>query len=455
MILSNLIIASALAFDAGADLRIRQEIMENVPGNPGGGLMSTAERGKTKNHMRFRPRVWGEIKLDTEDSGTWKIFARVADEFRWNVNYTNRSNEFPDELYLDNLYLDATGLFDGFLDFRVGRQDLLFLYGLDHIFMDGTPGDGSRSAFSDVARATLHFTEASKLDIIALFDNDLNHLRWGTDESRDRRETAIDPRAKPGMDDWGFGLVWSSEFTKDVPYQLFAIGKHVSAWYDGDGVHRPGWFRELVGFKTTPRIADDVKLQFEGMTQLGADDDGEFICAWSAYAGGEWRDSSKHSWQPFVQTGLHWMSGDDSTADEAGGRSAWDPMWSRAENDSCLFQYGTLYGVGFWSNMYFWKTTVGLQIGPRHLLSASTGPIFADQQDNLGGGNGMFKGLLSQLRYEFPLLTKSIRHDLGWNEPERGLEIYGHLITEFFNPGDYYATDKPSWFVRWQVEFKF
>ena len=48
------------AFDAGADLRIRQEIMDNVPGLPGGGVLSPRVRGAYKNHVRFRPRVWGE-----------------------------------------------------------------------------------------------------------------------------------------------------------------------------------------------------------------------------------------------------------------------------------------------------------------------------------------------------------------------------------------------------------
>ena len=33
--------------------------------------------------------------------------------------------------------------------------------------------------------------------------------------------------------------------------------------------------------------------------------------------------------------------------------------------------------------------------------------------------------------------------------------IHVHVYYEFFNPGDYYETDKPSYFLRWQLEFKF
>ena len=34
-------------------------------------------------------------------------------------------------------------------------------------------------------------------------------------------------------------------------------------------------------------------------------------------------------------------------------------------------------------------------------------------------------------------------------------EVVGHVLAEFFNPGDYFETDKPAFFFRWQVEFKF
>ena len=57
-------------------------------------------------------------------------------------------------------------------------------------------------------------------------------------------------------------------------------------------------------------------------------------------------------------------------------------------------------------------------------------------------------GLLSQLRYDFPLLPPS-GDGLG------RFEVFGHLLVEFLNPGDYYSTSRPAWFVRWEVTFKF
>ena len=60
-------------FNAGADLRIRQELMENVPGLPNGGVLAPVRRGKFTNHMRFRPRVWGEVQFGSEDVGNFRI----------------------------------------------------------------------------------------------------------------------------------------------------------------------------------------------------------------------------------------------------------------------------------------------------------------------------------------------------------------------------------------------
>ena len=142
-----------LRADAGADLRVRQEIMHNIVGNPGapGAMMPRAYK-KDINHIRFRPRVWG--RLDYEN---FTLYGRLVDEFREHVvengvKRKRRSYNFPDEVALDNLFLEGRGLFDGFFDFRIGRQDLFerghSVFGLDRTLFDGAPYVGSRSAYA-------------------------------------------------------------------------------------------------------------------------------------------------------------------------------------------------------------------------------------------------------------------------------------------------------------------
>ena len=152
--------------------------------------------------------------------------------------------------------------------------------------------------------------------------------------------------------------------------------------------------------------------------------------------------------KPFGKFGYHFMSGDDDAADETGGHSAWDPMWARGVNDSELFLYGTHYGAAWWSNMHYVKATIGMDLGRHHRIEGSSGPLFAAAQDGMGGGDGMFKGLLSQVRYDFPIW-------LADKAKGERFEVFGHFLAEFFNPGDYYETEKPSFFVRWQVDFRF
>ena len=113
------VVFGELTFDAGADLRVRQEFYDNVPGLPGGGLQSSAPYGGYVNRMRYRPRVWGEVKFGEKV----RLFTRFADEFRWNIQPNKRSSVFPDELFLDNLFIEGKGMFDGLLDFTLGRQD--------------------------------------------------------------------------------------------------------------------------------------------------------------------------------------------------------------------------------------------------------------------------------------------------------------------------------------------
>jgi hypothetical protein len=72
---------SNVTVNVGADLRVRQEIMGNVPGTPGGGAQSPVVRNKSKNQMRFRMRAWGEMNFGDK----FRIFSRVTDEPRWNI----------------------------------------------------------------------------------------------------------------------------------------------------------------------------------------------------------------------------------------------------------------------------------------------------------------------------------------------------------------------------------
>lgn len=436
--------AGGIAFDAGADLRIRQEIMDNTPGLPGGGVALPAARGPYRNHVRIRPRVWGEVRQDDE----WRLYVRFADEWRWNVRPRNHSNVFPDELIVDNLFFEAKGLFDGLVDsFAVGRQDLYNLFGLDNIFVDGTPGDGSRTLYSDLARIGFDFEDAGRLDLFALYDSDENPLRWGTRRGRHRSLAGLGGGAEADMDDWGWGGVYSGRAGEALPWKVFAMQKRTMAYRRGGAKH-PATRRELLGANLRPELGGGFAALLEAMGQVGRNGEGDWLSGWSACAGIEWKEPEDRSIRPFAGLRLHFMSGDKNAADEDGGRRAWDPMWARGVNYSEMFLYGTHYGAAWWSNTVIAKAHGGLDFGPSHKLYFSTAPVFAQADDGLGGGDGHFKGLLSQARYDFPILAAD-------KDEGRSLQITGHVFAELFNPGGYFESDRPGWFLRWQIAFAF
>lgn len=448
---------NAVSLDAGADLRVRQEIMDNVPGTPGGGAQAPVVRGKSKNQMRFRLRAWGDLKLGER----FRVYTRLTDAPRWNITpQHSRAYEFPDELLLDNLYLDATGLFDDRIDFRIGRQDVWepgagALFGLPHVFADGTPGDGSRTLYTDMARITWHVTDESKFDAFTLYDSDRNRLRWGTGGSRNRSLNGLGGN-KPEMDEFGAGLVWSSNIggPEAVPYQLFTIFKKNYSYHDTRDVKHPGKDLTVFGARATPQLTDELSLELEGMSQVGETTDGDFCNGWSGFAGIDWRTVVSERFKPYAKLSVTYMSGDRDAATQDGGHKAWDPLWARGVENSEMFLYGTLYGVGWWSNLVHPKLTLGSSFGKYHRLNFSSGPMFAAENDGLGHADGRrsgdFKGWIHQARYDFPLLIAP--------ENASGIsrfEIFGHLLAEFFNPGDYYDTQRPAWFVRWQIDIKF
>lgn len=99
-----------MKFDAGADFRIRQEIMANLPGLPGDAYSQTPTvRAKSRNQIRMRPRVYFSA-----ETGPFTLYARIADEFRHyptlDVPRHSRAYYFPDEVFLDNLYIEGKGL---------------------------------------------------------------------------------------------------------------------------------------------------------------------------------------------------------------------------------------------------------------------------------------------------------------------------------------------------------
>ena len=104
--------------------------------------------------------------------------------------------------------------------------------------------------------------------------------------------------------------------------------------------------------------------------------------------------------------------------------------------------------------MIYSKLKLTMNYGNYHGMYAYSGPMFTAVQDNIGHtdgtGHSMYKGLLSAARYDFPIKVAP-EGALGLDR----VEIFGHIVGEVFNPGDYFETSKPSYFLRLELQVKF
>ena len=456
---------------AGADFRLRQEMMDNLPGNPNAPYsLVPAKAGKNRNHFRMRPRVWLQA-----EKGPFTIYGRLADEFREypvknGKRRYDRAYTTPDEVFLDNLYLDGHGLTADWLskigvetlDFRAGRQDLFdrghSIYGLDRIIAEGTPTDGSRSFFSDMVRTTLNFDDVRKLDLFALYDNGRNNLRYGTRQSQGRALNCINMSDSNDLDEWGGGAIFSdAAFDGHLPFKLYSIFKRSESYTTYSPVPRRMPAKEVttLGIFLTPEFDDNWGMEIESAKQFGRMLDGNRQAGgWMTHLELKYRPDYQRAWKPVVSLAGTYYSGDKHRTAPEDGDSAWDPLWSRYTQDSEMLVYGTLYGNCYWSNMVYTKLKLTMNFGAHHAMYAYTGPMFTAVQDHLGhadgGGDSMYKGFLSAARYDFPIRLAPKRAS-GLDR----FEVFGHLVAELFNPGDYFDSSKPAYFIRWQFDFRF
>jgi hypothetical protein len=119
----------------GAALRTRAVDIQNAM-DLGLGFQESAEF----QFVRIRSRIWFDYRFSPET----KVFVRINNE-SWKYLQCKACDSRFDEIIFENLYLEAARLFGLPLKLRIGRQDLF--YGDGFVVCDGTPLDGSRTAY--------------------------------------------------------------------------------------------------------------------------------------------------------------------------------------------------------------------------------------------------------------------------------------------------------------------
>ncbi len=433
---------SATDFDAGLDFRFRYEFKDDWMDKG-----KTSVSPKYEDYYRMRTRVWGKAKFG-ENMGA---YLRLGNEFRdyRNSESNKQKNEFPDELYIDNFYVDLTDI-GGRVDLRIGRQDIK--EGAGRVISDGTPGDGSRSAYFDAILATVKMLEKSDVDLMATWNRYRDDWTLGNphDVYDNTKIKSGSPYSK--MDEKGLMAYFHYNEVQDFPMEFYWIWKQEERFYDKD-TRYPGRDFHTLGTRLMPKLTDKVSAEIEAAVQLGRTEgqtgmDGRDVVAWMTYAGLTYSEKEVFG-KPKLTGALLYLSGDeDSYYKTADGSTdtGWNPVFNRTTwfSEVC----SGMYDQYRWSNLIYPHLEAGIEPYSKHKVKLQCGPMFAAEKDN--GATDNYRGLYTQLRYDFPLLSKMFG--------KRG-ELSGAVVGEALVYGDYYAHDEvdadmATW-VRFELNGKF
>lgn len=416
-----------LQLDAGGDIRARYEFKDNWA-SPGKNNISTAY----EDYLRFRTRIRGEIEYQEK----YKLFLRLGNEFRDYRNSTENKdkNEFPDEIYIDNLYFDIKDISDR-AHLRIGRQEIEL--GAGRLVSDGTPGDGSRTTFFDAIRATVDIMEQSKLDLIGIY----NHYR--DDATLGNGHDVYDMTAiKSGspyskMDEMALMAYFNYNEIEDFPIEVYYIWKQETRFYDKT-TRYPGRNFHTLGTRLNPKFTEKLSGELEAAVQAGEVDrqsgmPSRDILAWMGYAALTYTEKELRG-KPETTAALLYFSGDEDSyykTTDGSTDNGWNPVFNRSSwfSEICAGMYDKYR----WSNLIYPHLQGEIEPYSKHKVKAQSGPMFAAAKDN--NADSSYRGYFSKLKYEFPLLSKFYG--------ARG-SLKGAVVGEMLYYGDYYEHDLPN-----------
>lgn len=386
----------------GGEIRLRGEGFDN--------LLDLIDRDDDA-YAFYRMRT--RLSLSAEPRDRLSFYFRLGHEYRWGRGEkAGGTRDAEAKIGIDNAWARIDGPHG--LSVRFGRQDLA--YGEGFLVMDGTPADGSSSAYFDAAVGAWHGARLD-LDLIA---------------------------AK--MDEEGFG----GEARDEDFYGLYARGKgqefyllhrqkRKSTAAASDLIH-PSRRTTAAGGRWAILPETGTHFAFEGAYELGKCDGSESQ-AFGGYARGGWTGHSPR--RMGCELGGLYLSGDDPKTARFEG---WDGFYSEWPKYSELLVYSMGDPVtrirpddpGTWANMgSVWFEG---RMAPHPKVKATLRATRLWAVERWRPGRGRDRGLLVATA-----ATVAFAPDLQ-----------GQVLGEYFDPGSYYDSGSdPAIYGRWQIVARF
>jgi hypothetical protein len=437
--------------DYGGAFRLRQEYWEN-------GLDFETMNKPDRDFFRLRTTLWGKVDLN-QDLGA---YLRIGNEAKYYLgNYKPFGAPYDgerfdqDELYIDNLYIDAKNIFGLPVDLRIGRQDFLGAFGEGFLILDGTAADGSRTFYFNAAKATVKINKNNTVDLIYIKnpEKDTYLPSWHPNRSPSSTYPGYVDNKKQlnASDEEGAVLYVKSKLNDNFAIEPYYIYKKE------DPVGSNQTLKLNTAGARAVFTAGTWKVRGEFAHQFGKYDDTATITGKDRKANGGYifagQKYEKVSLKPEWELGYVYLSGDDPTTTEHEG---WDPLFSRGPVWNEVAVYPMLYETtndsgavpAYWTNTHLYKAGVKLELASATNLALSCQYLKADQKTNLTSASQLLM-FSNDGKERGKLATLMLTH--AFNK-----QISGFLQAEYFVPGNFY-TDKAqnAAFMRWQLQYSF
>lgn len=396
------------SFRTGIEERFRFEDMDNLVDHSD----DTADK---RVQYRFRTRLWA-----SGDVGRFLSFGVMLN------NESKGQSEPSMPLTLDETILESAWVTlapSRRVSFKIGRQDINKAEGF--IWRDGTPGDGSRTDYSNAIVASFGLSKNSTLELIAA--------------SNPATDTYL-----PVIHDQGRRLIeWDEQITGVYFTKSAKPGSTFEAYYfhkresndprpQTNPLYRPNREINTVGMHGRSSGGTAWSTWYDAAYQFGTQGTDTNVKAWALAFGAERRLNG--GWKPTLRTAYTALSGDSPDTTTVEG---WDPLVSRwpMYSDAFLYSLGPEAGNAYWTNLKFFKAELALTPSNKsafrmtyYWLSAFHPVPWSPEIF----GSGTSRGGLFQTRL-----------DLTVNSHFRGYVQYERL-----SPGEFYSHGSPSSFLR-------
>jgi hypothetical protein len=387
-------------------------------------------------YERFRIETWdnstslnssalsGTSYTRTKTNLSAQLIYKSAAEF--NIKFGNEFRQYfvsetkpfnINEILFDQLNLKWNANKSILTSITAGRQNISF--GEGFIIMDGTPLDGSRTAYFDAFRFDLTFAPKKLLSGFYISQQDKDRFLPVIND----KKQALNPQLEQD-----FGLYTNNDFAK-FNLQSYYIRKDSNA--KGASPERK---LNTLGSRLQYPLGSGLTATVEAAYQFGKVEDID-QSAFGGYGYINWQ-SQKWLNHPYgISVGAIYLTGDKLSTDDK--YEGWDPLYGRYPkwSESYIYTLVNETGVAYWTNLFapFLKTqyefspNVKLLVDYYHL----TAPEASNEYTPFPGGTGKTRG---------ELLTTRLTYKLSKT-------ISGHMVWEYFDPGSYYFknADHANW----------